>query len=280
MPNLAQFHPQIVHFVVVLMLVGVAFRIVSLTGRFKFTNHAAATLLIIGAVAAYLAHESGVDAHGPVERIPGARSMVQEHEADGILTYRLFMVIGLMEALALGLAMRSTLARFAKYANIATASVGVWGCVQVFETAEHGGELVYSYAGGPGLRSGKPEDVERLLLAGLYSQSRNDRRAGKLTESASLNAEMAKRFPGDTTIRFLMVESLLLDSKNAAGALVALNAIGVDANDARWRPRHANLKADIYLAMGKSDSAKAVLSEVVSAFPQNARLKARLDSLK
>lgn len=53
MPNLAQLHPQIVHFVVVLMLVGVAFRMVSLTGRFKFTNHAAATLLIVGAVVAF-----------------------------------------------------------------------------------------------------------------------------------------------------------------------------------------------------------------------------------
>src|SRR5690242_5277992 len=83
MPNLAQFHPQIVHFVVVLMLVGVAFRIISLTGKFKFTDHAAAALLIGGAVASYFAWKSGIDAHGPVERIPGARGMVQEHEELG-----------------------------------------------------------------------------------------------------------------------------------------------------------------------------------------------------
>jgi uncharacterized membrane protein len=280
MPNLAQLHPQVVHFVVVLMLVGVAFRIVSLTGRFKFTNHAAAALLIVGAIASYVAYQSGLDAHGPVERIPGVRAMVQQHEADGILLFRIFVVIGIVEALALGLALKANLAKFAKYANVATALVGVWGCVQVYETAEHGGELVYDYAGGPGLRSGNPEHVERLLMAGLYSQSRNDRTAGKLAESAALNAEMAKRFPADTTVQFLMVESLLLDSKNPVGAMTALNKISVDAKDARWRPRQANLKADAFLAMGKKDSATAVLAEAAAAFPANARLKARLDSLK
>jgi len=280
MPNLAQFHPQVVHFVVVLMLMGVAFRLVSLTGRFKFTNHAASTLLIIGAVASWVAFRSGTDAHGPVERIPGARAMVQEHERDGETTYRLFVVIGIMEAAALGLAMRGNLAKYAKYANVATALVGVWGCVQVYETAEHGGELVYNYGGGPGLRSGKPEDIQRLLLAGLYNQSRNDRKDGKLADAAALNAEMAKRFPADTTIQFLMVESLLLDSKDAKGAMTALNKIGVDPKDARWRNRQANLKVDVYMAMGKKDSAKAVLTEMVAAFPTNMRLKARLDSLK
>lgn len=280
MPNLAAFHPQVVHFVVVLMLVGVAFRLVSLTGRFKFTDHGAAVLLIIGAVASYVAYKSGVDAHGPVERIPGVREAVIEHEDMGIMTYRIFVSLGILEVVALGLAMRANLAKFTRYANYAAAALGIWGCVQVYETAEHGGELVYSMAGGPGLRTGKAEDVERLLLAGLYNQSRNDRRAGKLADAASLNAEMAKRWPTDTTVQFLNVESLLLDSKNPAAAMAALGKITVAPTDARWRTRQANLTADAWLAMGKRDSARAVLAGASAAFPQNARLKARLDSLK
>jgi uncharacterized membrane protein len=279
-PNLAQFHPQVVHFVVVLMLLGVAFRLVSLSGKLKFTDHAAAVLLIVGAIAAYVAHKSGIDAHGPVERIPGARAMVQAHEADGILTYRIFVSIAIIELAALGLAWRANLAKFARYAQAASAVVGIWGCVQVYETAEHGGELVYNYAGGPGLRSGKPEDVERLLLAGLYNQSRNDRREGRLADAASLNSEMVKRFGADTNVQFLNVESLLLDSKNPTVALIAVNTISVAPNDARFAPRKANLRADIFLAMGKRDSARAAISEAAAAFPQNLRLKARLDSLK
>lgn len=50
--------------------------------------------------------------------------------------------------------------------------------------------------------------------------------------------------------------------------------------DARWRARQANLKVDVYLSMGKRDSARAVLAEASTAFPSNARLWARLDSLK
>ena len=52
MPNLGPFHPQIVHFVVSMLIVGVAFRIVSLTKWFSFTNYGATTLLLIGTVAA------------------------------------------------------------------------------------------------------------------------------------------------------------------------------------------------------------------------------------
>ena len=83
MPNIATFHPQIVHFVVALLVVGVAMRLVSLTGRLKFTGPAAATLILLGTVAAFAAVQSGTQAHGPVERIPGVRAAVVEHEAAG-----------------------------------------------------------------------------------------------------------------------------------------------------------------------------------------------------
>lgn len=280
MPNIAQFHPQIVHFVVSLLLVGVTLRLVSLTGRLKFTNHAAATLLLIGTVASVLAVRSGTDAHGPVERIPGTRDLVIEHEEYGKKTRNIFLGVAALEFLALGLAYKGTMVRYARYAQFASAIVGVVGAVTLYETAEHGGELVYSYAGGPGLRTGDPIDVERLLLAGLYSQSRADRKAGRRAESAALVNEMAKRFSSDTSVRFLHVESLLLDSKDYRAALASADSISMSPTDARWRGRQATLKADVYLAMDKPDSARAVLAPVVAAFPQNVRLKAKMDSIK
>lgn len=48
MPNPALYHPQIVHFVVGLLAVGVLFRWISLTGKPAFTRPAAAALLILG----------------------------------------------------------------------------------------------------------------------------------------------------------------------------------------------------------------------------------------
>src|SRR5256885_16016734 len=61
--SLAALHPQIVHFVIALLFVGVLFRCVSLTGRAPFTGPAARVLLLVGTGAAVLAVQSGTAAH-------------------------------------------------------------------------------------------------------------------------------------------------------------------------------------------------------------------------
>src|SRR3954463_7229901 len=101
MPNIGPFHPQIVHFVVGLLLVGVGLRIVSLIGRPKFVSPAASLLLLMGAVAIWAAVKSGTDAHGPVERIPGVRSAVMEHEEHGITARNFFLVVAAIELVGL-----------------------------------------------------------------------------------------------------------------------------------------------------------------------------------
>ena len=253
---------------------------ISLAGRPKFVGPTAATLLLGGTLAAVLAVKSGTDAHGPVERIPGTRDLVVEHEESGEKTRNIFLGVAALELVALAVARGESRARYARFVHAASAIVGIYGSLELVHTAGHGGELVYSYAGGPGLRTGDPRDVERLLLAGLYNQSRIDRREGRHAESAALVSEMAKRYPNDTDVRFLHVESLLLDSKDYVAALAAVDSVSVPPASARLRSRQATLKADIYLAQGKKDSARAVLAPVVAAFPTNTRLKAKLDSIK
>jgi len=281
MPNLAQYHPQIVHFVVALLFVGVALRIASLIPKLKFANHAAALLLLIGTGAAVLAVQSGTDAHGPVERIPGARALVVEHEEVAKQAKNIFLAVAALELIALGLARPSLgVDRYARVAQVASVVVGLYGSLVLYHASEHGGELVYSYAGGPGLRTGRPADVERLLLAGLYNQSREDRKAGRLADAAVLVDEMARRFPQNPEARLLRVESLMLDRKDYAAARVAADSVSLPASDARLRARQATLKADAYLGLSQPDSARAVLAGAVAAFPQNVRLKAKLDSIK
>ncbi len=280
MPDLAVYHPQVVHFAIALLFVGVFFRFVSLTGKLRFTNHAAAALLTLGTVAAVAAVQSGDDAHGPVERIPGVRALVIDHEEHGKRAKNWFLVVVALEAAALALSARASTARYAKLALVGSAAVGFFGAHELYEAAEHGGELVYSYAGGPGIRSGDPADVERLLIAGLHSQSLADRKAGRTVEASKLIAEMAARMPDDPAAQFLRVESLLLDLKDYPAALSAARLVEVDATDARFATRQASLIADAFLGMGQPDSARAVLTPVVAAFPANARLKAKLDSIK
>ena len=137
-PDIGVFHPQIVHFVIALLMVGVAFRLISLTGKAQFTGAAALTLILIGTGAAVLAVKSGEDAHGPAERVPGARDAVVEHEEWGERTRNLFLVVAALELLALGLSDRRRRAVL-----VASGIVGLGGMFVLYETAEHGGDLVY-----------------------------------------------------------------------------------------------------------------------------------------
>lgn len=282
MPNLAQFHPQVVHFAVALLLLGSGLRLLScfVINRWRWISHSATLLLLLGAVSAAVSVKSGDDAHGPVERIPGVRDVVIEHEEYGESARNVFLVVAAIEILALVLRRKPSTEKYGRYALYASCAGCVFGLVPLYEAAEHGGEIVYNYGGGPGLRSGDPKDVERLLLAGLYNQSRIDRREGRLAQSAALMKEMVTRWPADAEVRLTWVESLILDAKNYPAALAAADSTPVADDNARLRTRKATLMADAYIAMGNRDSARAVLTPVVAAFPTNTRLKAKLDSLR
>src|SRR5881394_1298243 len=274
MPNIASWHPQIVHFAVALLLVGVLFRWISLTGRAAFTGPAAAVLLLAGTTAALLAVQSGTDAHGPVERVPGARQAVQDHESRGERARNIFLFVALLEVAALVLTRRS--ARVTQGLRIGSAVVGLLGSAALYSAAEFGGELVYNYAGGIGIRSGDTTDVSRLLMAGLYHSAQAARTRHDSAGAADLFAEIARRFPNDTTVWFLSAESLLRDRNDAKGALAALARFSVPADNPRVRIRYDFLRADAFTAAGHSDSARATLERLAAQFPDNPRVKDRL----
>ncbi len=280
MPNIGVFHPQIVHFVVVLLFVGVGLRCLSLFFRGPFITTAAALCLFFGTMAAVLAVTSGTQAHGPVERIPGVRQQVTDHEEHAEDARNIFLVVVALEVIALIIARESRRQRQTRWVHAASALVGLGGAFVLFGAAERGGDLVYSYAGGPGLRSGNPRDVERLLIAGLYNESIQDRKAGRSADAAALVDELARRKPDDPEVRLLRVESLMLDRKNYSGSIAALDSVRIDSSNVRLRARAALLEANAYIGLGKPDSARAVLAAAVSAMPQQRSLKAKLDSLK
>lgn len=273
---MAALHPQVVHFTIVLAIIGVAFRLVSLFGRPAFASPAATTLLLLAAVSGVVSAQSGTAAHGPVERAPGARPAVTEHEEWGERARTALLVLGVIELAGLALRRSSK----ATAIHIAAAVVGVGAVFCVYEAGEHGGELVYAYAGGVGIRSGDPKDVERLMLTGLYQQGLQDRKAGRAQEAADLFALAARRFPADTEVRLLAAESLLLDGKNPQAAIDALAAVSVAPDNRILATRRATLQADAFEAAGQKDAAIAVLQPIVEAFPTNTRLKQRLDGLK
>ena len=275
MPNLAYYHPAIVHFAVALLSVGVFLRWVSLLGRWDWTRHAAAFLLIAGTVGAIAAVQSGTDAHGPVERVPGARTAVQQHEDWGHDTRNVFLVVAALELLALALAQKPA----RRWVYVGSALLGLAGGYCLFEAGEHGGDLVYDYAGGIGIRSGQPAAVDRLLIAGLYQKAVADRKAGDSAAAAVLIGELVARYPADTDIRLLGVESLLNDKHDPKAALAALQQLPPLADSSRARPRRDMLAADVYVGAGHVDSARAILTRLAAQFPQSQRIKDKLAHL-
>lgn len=273
------FHPEVVHFAIALLFVGVALRVVSLLGRPAFVGPAAALLLLLGAPAAVAAAYTGSLAHGPVEQMPGLRPVVEAHEDWGERARDVFVVVGLIEILAL-LAERTPYARYRRYLVIASAIVGLGGLAVLYEAGEHGGEIVYAYAGGIGTRSGDPQDVRHLFLAGLYQQALQDRKSGNAAEAADLLAQAARQFPDNLDVQLAAAESDLLDRKDPQGAIEQLRKLTPPPDNRAVRLRHGMLLADALDAAGQHDAAIATLQQLQSAFPNFPRIRQRIDQLQ
>lgn len=268
-------HPQIVHFAVALLVVGVLFRAASLLGRPAFLGPAAATLLFLGTIAAAAAAYSGELAHAPVEAMPLMRPAVVAHETWGARTRNVFFVVAVIELLAL--AMR----RSPKVRPVLMAStvVGLVGLFCLYEAGEHGGEIVHDYGGGVSLRSGNPEHAKRLLLAGLYWQSIAERRGGNRAGAAQLVDVAAERYPNEIEVRLLRAESILLDRQDPIAALEALRATTPPSDSRPLRIRHGMLTADALLAAGQREGALATLQQLNTDVP-NAQVEQRLEQLQ
>lgn len=275
MPDIGYFHPQLVHFAVVLGTVGVLLRLVSLTGRLAWTGSAARALLIGGGVVGYLTALSGDQAHGPVERIPGVAPAVREHEEWGERARNALLAVAALELIGLALGARKAV----RYLNVASGLAGIGAVFALYEAGEHGGQLVYEHVGGPGIRSGEPADATSLLVAGLYARAMADRASGDREGAARLVSELTRRMPDDPAVTLLGIESQLKDRNDAPGALAALAAFN-PGDDRRSAFRKVLLTAEAYQAAGFADSARAVLETYKTANPASAaRINQALEAL-
>ena len=270
--TLAALHPQVVHFTIALTIIGALFRVLSLLERPAWLNSAATTLILMAAVSGYVSSQSGTAAHGPVERVPGARTAVQEHEEWGERTRNALFVLAAIELVGLAMRNRPQI----KIVRMVAAAGALVCVVFVYEAGEHGGALVYSYAGGIGIRTGDEKDIEQLLLTGYYQQAMADRKAGRSDSAAQLISDAAKRYGSNPELKLLAAESLLLDKKNPQAAIDALASLDPPPN---LRTRKGMLQADAFVALGQKDAAIAVLQALVAQTP-NPRVQQRIEQLQ
>jgi uncharacterized membrane protein len=277
MPEIGSFHPQIVHFVIALGIIGVLFRLVSLTGRLAWTGPSATVLLLLAAGASVAAAESGDQVHGLAERVPGAREAVEEHQEAGEWARDFLLGVAALEIGALVMRGRPGVAR---WLTIGSGVVGLVTLGTIYEAGEHGGHLVYGYAGGVGTRSGDPADVQHLLVAGLFHEARVARDSGRSAEAARLTEELARQMPDDPTAKLLVAESMLRDNHDPRGAMAALAAIPAPPDQWGFVIRKGLILSDAYLAAGLADSAKAVLTDLAQRFPKARGVEEALKKLK
>ena len=236
------------------------------------------TLPPAGTLPAAAAVHSGLNAHGPVERIPGVRQAVVEHEDAGIWARNVFLMLAALELLALATRRRNL--NVARGALWGSAIVGVFGLGALYKAGNRGGDLVYRYAGGVGTRYADSADVNRLYLAALYQKAGQARAQHDSAKAAELFGQLARQYPNDTTVRFLYIESLLRDRHDGRSALRALAELRVPSSDRRLRLRHGFLKVDAFVVTGRTDSARATLEQLERDFPDVQRIKDRLAELK
>ena len=141
MEVLGQFHPQIVHTPIALLIFSALFVLAGRLFDREWLRKAAMVMLVIGAVGAFVAMRSGVYAH----RVPEHEQGVPEHDIDehaekALLTFRLAMAA----LVAYGIATR--LKGGAKGAVQTLALLlQVGAAVAVGLTGREGGELVYEH---------------------------------------------------------------------------------------------------------------------------------------
>lgn len=276
MPNIGYFHPEIVHFVVAGALLGIFFRWVSLTGKFAWTNGAAAALILIGTVAAWFAVTSGADAHGAVERIPGVARAVQLHEDAGHNARNVLLFLSALEIVAL----IPPLAKWRRYVLVASGIVGVVGAYEVYNVGHLGGEIVFAYGGGVGIRSGDSTDVNRMMLAAMYDRAQLYRAQKNTAGAADEFAKLAAQFPADQSVQLLAAESLIQDKKDFVSALAALKRMPTPGDSDRTRTRYETDRADAFAGAGQTDSARVILTDLAKRFPTSKRIQDKLAKLK
>ena len=267
MPNIAQYHPQIVHFIIALAFVGIGTRIVSLIPlgpRFRFTDAMATTLIVLAAIAGIFGVKSGAEAHGPAERVPGARAAVEEHEEAGEYARTVLLVLAAIE---IGTLIVVSKPKIGTAARAVAAVAGLFTATVVFKAGERGGEVVYSYAGNVGLRSGDTADVRNLLVAGLYHRAMKLREAGAKADAARLIEELNRQLPNDADVQMLSIESLIRDQDNPRAALGILNNMPPAGDNMRAKVRRGMMTADAYVAAGVPDSARLVLEALKAGAP-------------
>ena len=147
-------HPLVIHFPIALLFAAVGIDLVALgVRRASWLRRTAATLYVLGAVAAVAAWRTGEAAARGLQLPATTKELLSAHQEWGERTLWVFGILGIVRLAA---EWRGLTARVSVHLPLFLA--GALGLVVVNETGEHGGQLVYQHGVGvvTGRRDGQP----------------------------------------------------------------------------------------------------------------------------
>jgi uncharacterized membrane protein len=138
-------HPALVHFPIVLLLLGAPVAVAAVFRRPRWLAVLAAGLLASGALGAELAGQTGEDAAERVAETPALETVLEQHEEWAERTEVVAMVAAVLAIVAVAL---GRWPRFARGVSILTALAALAAAWCVAETGHFGGVLVYKHGAG------------------------------------------------------------------------------------------------------------------------------------
>jgi len=144
--NPVPLHPAIVHFPIVLVLLGAAVSILSIFFRRSWSSLLTASLLGLGALGAALATSSGESDGERVEHsLPSAKTALESHETWAERTLALATLAAVLAITTCLLTRAPRTARALAIGTAFAAGMASWG---IYETGRQGGVLVYQHGAG------------------------------------------------------------------------------------------------------------------------------------
>jgi uncharacterized membrane protein len=144
MPN--PLHPAVVHFPIVLIVLGTAVAVIAIFWRKGYVPAFAAALLLLGALGAWAALATGESDGGLVENTaPQTESLLDAHED---WAKRTVTATAIAAVIAIGAAALFRYPRAARGVAVAAALASGVASWTVYETGHRGGALVYQHGAG------------------------------------------------------------------------------------------------------------------------------------
>lgn len=139
-------HPAVVHFPIVLLLLGAVAALVAVFWRKQGVPALAAGLLVLGALGTWGAVESGESDGGLLESAsPQVNDLVDAHQTWAKRTLMISIVAALAAA---GSVLAARWPRIARAVAVVAALASVAAAYGIYETGHRGGALVYRHGAG------------------------------------------------------------------------------------------------------------------------------------